>query len=225
MRRIAVIQARMGSKRLPRKVMQDLNGRPVIGQIIHRLGKVEVDDIVLCTTSNPEDDELEAYVKTLGVKVSRGPTNDLLGRVYQAMVENKADEMTRIYGDCPCVSATIINWLHINHGAPSCSVGFPKGMNAYWYAVEQVKFAYRTWRDDPVKNEFWHTFLMTEARMGVSPGDYHGFTFTLDTAEDLEYLRALFHDLGDDFGWRQAVQWAMEYAVKGNLTAGRVRNI
>lgn len=106
---VAIIQARMGSTRLPGKVMKDLIGKPLLYRIIERISTVELlDDIVIATTNNPIDDVIELSAEINGTKVFRGSEDDVLERYYQAAKASRADVIVRICADNPLTEPRFI---------------------------------------------------------------------------------------------------------------------
>ena len=110
MERVAiVVQARMGSTRLPGKVLKPIGEDTVIGLIIKRLKKSKyAENIIIATTDKEQDDVLVDYCKELNVKVSRGETKNVLRRYIQATSE-KDSIIVRITGDCPYCDAQLID--------------------------------------------------------------------------------------------------------------------
>jgi spore coat polysaccharide biosynthesis protein SpsF len=108
MRTVAVIQARMGSTRFPGKVLADLCGRPVLAHVIDRVSRATtVDAVVVATTTDPADDRIAEL--DLGVKVSRGPVDDVLSRFLASAREHSADVVVRITADCPLLDPAILD--------------------------------------------------------------------------------------------------------------------
>lgn len=98
----AIVQARMGSTRLPEKVMRQVLGRPLLFYLIERLRSSKmIEKIVLATTVNPNDQIIADYAKEQGIAVYRGSEADVLDRYYQAAKENGLDTIVRITADCP----------------------------------------------------------------------------------------------------------------------------
>ena len=112
---IAIIQARMGSTRLPKKSMLDIAGKPLIWHIIYRLKKsVKLSKIYLATSISPENDILEKYVKIFGVKVFRGSEENVFSRFEKIVKLENPSTIVRICGDCPLIDVTFIDRvLHI----------------------------------------------------------------------------------------------------------------
>jgi len=99
---VLIIQARMGSTRLPGKSMMDLSGAPLVGRILERVKRCRrVGEIVLAIPDKPEDAILKKLGHGYGVKVFAGSENDLIERYYQAAIESKADYVVRLPADNP----------------------------------------------------------------------------------------------------------------------------
>ncbi len=162
-----IIQARMGSTRLPGKSMMDLAGAPLIARLIERVKRCSsVDAIVLATTEKAEDDALERVVRDCGVHVFRGSEDDLVDRYYQAALAHEADVIVRIPGDNPVPEPDEIDRLvayHVESGNDFSSSypdvfqnGYPDGIGAEaftWQALERV----RRMATDPRNREHPHT--------------------------------------------------------------------
>ena len=110
MKTVAIVQARMGSSRLPNKVMLPICGKPMIGHILDRLSKSqELDEIILATSDNDANSPLIDYVKGLGFDVEIGSEVDVLQRYLDAALNRKADVVVRITGDCPLVDPLLVD--------------------------------------------------------------------------------------------------------------------
>ncbi len=102
MRVVCVIQARVGSTRLPAKVLLDLAGEPVLAHVLRRARRIAgVDDVVVATSTDPADDLVAAMCGRLGVRAVRGSLEDVLARYVVAARETRADAIVRITSDCP----------------------------------------------------------------------------------------------------------------------------
>ena len=112
---VTIIQARMGSTRLPGKVMKNLAGKPVLWHIIHRVKRSAVSQMVLvATTTKPEDEIIQSACRTWGIPVFRGSTEDVLQRFCDAIRflergRSKTSYIIRITGDCPLIDPFIID--------------------------------------------------------------------------------------------------------------------
>ena len=107
---IAIVQARMGSKRLPGKVLLKVNGKTLIEILMQRLLlSKKIEKIVLATSKKKENDPLVEEVKDLGFKVYRGSENDVLDRYFNVAKKFKANVIVRITGDCPLIDPYLID--------------------------------------------------------------------------------------------------------------------
>lgn len=109
-RTVAVIQARLGSRRFPGKMLADLGGRPLIEWVVERTRRSRlVDRVVVATTTETLDDRLVAECGRLGVEVRRGSTDDVLRRFSTAIADDAADTVVRICADNPFVDPDCID--------------------------------------------------------------------------------------------------------------------
>ncbi len=110
MNKLAIIQSRMSSSRLPGKVLMDITGRPMIEHVVVRTMKARsVDGIVIATTTDPSDDVLEQYCLAKGIPCWRGSLHDVLDRFYLASVQFNADVIIRLTADCPLLDPAVID--------------------------------------------------------------------------------------------------------------------
>ena len=106
----ALIVARMGSSRLPGKSMMPILGEPLVARLIERVERANsVEQIVLSTTTRPEDDELQGLAEQLGVACYRGSSEDVLGRIHGAAQQYAGDPVLEILGDNPLVHSALID--------------------------------------------------------------------------------------------------------------------
>lgn len=107
---VVAIQARLGSSRLPRKMLLPILGRSMLDRIVERVRHAKcIDEIVLATTESPEDDDLVSAARDIGIGTSRGPVDDIVERMYRAATETGAGILVRVWGDCPCVDPVVID--------------------------------------------------------------------------------------------------------------------
>jgi spore coat polysaccharide biosynthesis protein SpsF len=109
---VAIIQARMGSTRLPGKVLRPIAGHPLLWHIVHRLKKSKlIADVAVATTTNPLDDAIVAFGREFGVAVIRGPEDDVLARFALAAEATDADVIVRVSSDAPFIDAPFVDHL------------------------------------------------------------------------------------------------------------------
>jgi len=227
MNKVAIIQARMGSSRLPGKVLLDIAGKPMIQHVIERTRRARMlDSVTVATTTDASDDPVAAFAASMGVPCTRGSLHDVLERYYRAAQTHSADIIVRITADCPVIDPALIDDairtlleggydFVANRLPPPFPRSFPIGLD-----VEVCTFAAleRAWReaDQPFHREHVMPFIYEgfEISTGFSARgfkiallnhipDYGTLRWTVDTAEDLELLRRMFAALEDknDFTW------------------------
>lgn len=112
MRKIAIIQARMNSSRLPGKILLPLAGKPVLWHIAETMDMAKavgaIDDYIIATTTNSLDDKIESWCENEKICCFRGSEDDVLGRVYEAAKSMKADVIVDTTADCP-----LVDWRQI----------------------------------------------------------------------------------------------------------------
>ena len=120
-RTVAIIQARMGSSRLPGKSLMDLAGRPLLERVIQQVkGSKFLDDVIVATSTQSEDDAIEKFCSSNNFKVFRGAKDDVLSRYLGAALFARAEIILRITGDCPLQSPDTID--EILKSLPACLI-------------------------------------------------------------------------------------------------------
>lgn len=203
MRVVVVIQARMGSTRLPGKVLADLGGMSVLAWVVRACRAARrVDDVVVATSTDPGDDALADTARELGVAVVRGSEEDVLSRFVQALDEHPADAVVRITADCPftdpeLVDAVVAAWTAdptLDHVSTVLVRTLPHGLDVELVrAVALRAIASRASGHDRVHvTSGIYTAPEEFAVMGLCfAPDATDLRVTLDTTEDLEALRAV----------------------------------
>ncbi len=110
MRTVCVVRVRMGSTRLPGKVLMEIDGRPLLGILLDRLAHCQtLHEVVIATTNKAEDDPIVAYGKQRGCVVVRGSENNVLERIHTALTLTKADIGVEVFGDGPLIDPAIVD--------------------------------------------------------------------------------------------------------------------
>lgn len=203
MKVVAIVQARMSSSRLPSKVLLPLAGKPVLAHVIERLRSCKsLDDIVLATTIESEDDVIEQWCNTSCVNCFRGSLNDVLGRYYQAATYYKADVIVRITADCPLIDSMIVDevvegFLAGNFDAYSLAGEFPDGLDCQVFSHSAIKQA---WLEAKLPSEREHVgpYIEKTHPEQFKIGSLEKFSglshhrWTLDEPRDYEFLQVVF---------------------------------
>jgi spore coat polysaccharide biosynthesis protein SpsF len=109
---IAIIQARMGSSRLPGKVLMSLANKQMLWHIVNRLKHChKIDDIIIATSDKPQDDDICSFAKKENIKLFRGDEADVLKRYIEAAKNYKAQNILRITGDAPLIDPEEVDRL------------------------------------------------------------------------------------------------------------------
>lgn len=217
---VAIIQARMGSTRLPGKVLMDLGGETVLARVVGRLQRAQlVSKIVVATTDSAADDAIVQECHRLQASSFRGSEIDVLDRYYQAARVCAASTVVRITSDCPVIDPQLVDETirvfqqrHGDYASNAFPRTHPRGLDTEVFTMAALE---RAWRDahEPYEREHVTPFFYEHPELFrlVSlrgPIDYSQYRWTLDTAEDLELLRTIYARFGnkDDFSWGEAVQ-------------------
>ncbi|HEX8327587.1 MAG TPA: glycosyltransferase family protein [Hymenobacter sp.] len=208
MQRAGIIsQVRMGSTRLPSKVLLPAAGRPLLDYHVERLRQSGL-PVFLATTTEPADDVLATYAETHQLPYHRGSEADVLARYYETAKKFGLDAVVRVTSDCPLVDghligAAVTRYLEENNPLVYRSNAivrtFPRGLDFEIFSMELLAEAHAN-ATLPYEREHVTPYIKANPatagrvlyRDEVWPGgDFSRFRITLDTAEDYEVLRAL----------------------------------
>lgn len=208
----ATIEARMGSTRLPGKVLLDAEGRPMLERMVERTRRVSsLDGIVIATTTAAADDPIAALAERLGIGLFRGSEDDVMGRVLGAAESHKADVVVELTGDCPVIDPAIIEKViavyqasRVDYCSNILTRSYPIGMDTQVFATAVLRDAYSRTTNSLDREHvslfiYRHPEIYSLHNVEAEPGHCHpDLRLTLDTAEDLELLRAVFAGLLPD---------------------------
>ena len=210
----------MGSTRLPRKVLANIEGQTMLERVIRRTALAKsVDQIVVATSDRPEDERVAVAAQNLGVHVTRGSEDDVLDRYRQAAVEAGAATVVRISADSPLVDPEVIDMVvdaflsnDADYASNKLEPSFPVGLDVEAFSYRTLE---KTWKDAKEPYERSHVTV----RMYSNPGrlkllpvttdpNRHEMRWTVDTREDLEFVREVFKAFNgrNDFSWREVVE-------------------
>lgn len=213
MKTLCVIQARMGSTRLPGKVLLEVDGTPLLEYEIRRVKQAaRIDGIVVATTTKKEDDAIEALCKHLGVDCFRGPEDDVLER-YRLCAEAYPDysAIVRITGDCPLIDPRVIDEAvdffeaeELDYASNVLEETFPDGMDvevftrgALFEAAEKANLL--------SEREHVTPYMRSQAHLKkgnvVAPHDFSHMRLTVDEPADFEVVSFLIEHSPEDAGY------------------------
>lgn len=219
MKVVAIVQARMGSTRLPGKVLADLGGETVLARVLKRLRRAQwIEEVVVATTIAGPDAAIARECLRLGCGFFRGSESDVLDRYYRAARACQADAVVRITADCPLidpglVDRTIRHFLEqdADYASNVNPRTYPRGLDTEIFSRAALEQAWRAARS-PYEREHVTPYLYGHPQQfklvsvyGIA--DYSRYRWTLDTSDDLQLLREIYSRFGngDHFGWQDAV--------------------
>jgi spore coat polysaccharide biosynthesis protein SpsF len=203
---VAIVQARLGSTRLPRKVLEPIAGRSMLDWVVSRARAVErVTQVVVATTA--ADHEIAAQSERLGVECVRGSEHDVLDRYAQAARASSADVVVRITADCPLldpdVSSLVVRRFlseQPDYASNGLVGSFPRGLDTEVFTREALEIAQRE-ATRPYEREHVTPFLWQQPDRFrllsiADTADHSDLRLTVDTADDLALVRAIHERLG-----------------------------
>lgn len=223
MKVVAIIQARMGSTRLPGKVLKDIAGKSMLARVVERTRRTPgLSDVVVATTTRPEDDPIVKECQSLKVHAFRGSEKDVLERYYRAAKQHKADTIIRITSDCPLIDPDVVGKVlqEFKDRKPDYASNallrrtYPRGLDTEVFTAAALHKAclkagkdYQREHVTPYIYENSERFrlLSVEHKSGNKLAAYR---WTVDTAEDLSLVQALYQlfDGTDYFSWLDVIE-------------------
>ena len=211
MNKVAIVQARMGSTRLPGKVLKKIKDRFVLDYVIDRLRMCKkIDHIVLATTINKKDDKLQQYAINKKLEYYRGSEEDVLARYFNAAKKHQADIIIRVTSDCPLIDPEIVDkviQIHIekkaDYTANTIIRSYPRGLDVEVFNFKTLescfKNAKKIYQREHVTpyvraNPDKFNIENLEANFYLKRPDIR---ITLDTKEDLKLISKIINFFND----------------------------
>ncbi len=201
---VILIQVRVKSKRLPQKVLYPIEGKLLVEHVIERLKRAKIpDEILICTSTHPDDQVLVEIAKKNKIGWFAGSEEDVLDRFIQAVEETGGEVVVRTSGENPFIDPLYLDRAvqeHLELGAEYTSVkGFPLGVKVEVIDAPALKKAHQL-ADNPEKSEYMTLYFkedffkvhFIEAEERLKRTHYR---LTVDTPEDLELMREIYKAL------------------------------
>ncbi len=220
---LAIIQARMGSTRLPGKILADIGGKPMLSRVVERARRASsLGGVLVATTTRAEDEAVEWLCRERDYRCTRGHPTDVLDRYYQAAKQTETDVVVRLTADCPLIDPGVIDQVVGAFLAADPAVdfatnrlpddrSFPIGLDTEVCTFEALARAWSEARE-PYQREHVMPYLYEEpgrfrTLLVRSGRDLSHLRWTVDTAEDLELARMIYARFGerDDFTWSEVL--------------------
>ena len=202
-----IIQARIGSSRLPKKVLSDIEGRSMLWHLVNRLKNSKFSpEIIIATTISDLDKEILRLAKDLGVKGNAGSIDDVLDRFYQTALKYKLDIIVRITADCPLMDPLVFDKViqffldgDYDYATNTLPPTFPDGLDVEVFTFETLK---KAWKEAKLASEREHVTPYIRKnpqifKLGniISELDLSEMRWTVDEKEDLQFIMEIYNNL------------------------------
>ena len=218
---VAIIQARMGSTRLPEKVLMDIGEEPMLWHVYERASHASLlDEVVIATSTESADDAVATFCAERGIPCVRGSEADVLDRYYQTAVEMEADTVVRLTADCPFLSPPVIDRVvrkyetsHDEYVSNAMEYTHPDGLDAEVFDIETLETAWQE-ATEPREREHVTAYIINSdtfrSKNVENVLDMSAYEFveedtilrwTVDYPEDMEFVREVYDRLTQHGHW------------------------
>jgi spore coat polysaccharide biosynthesis protein SpsF len=236
MKKVAIIQARMSSTRLPGKVLLPLGDRTVLGQVIRRVKACpKVDQIVIATTPSADDDQIVAEASRNQTECFRGSLTDVLARYHGAALCVKAGTVIRVTSDCPLFDPVVLSEMldeferdagQVDYLSNTLARTYPRGLDAEIFTFAALDEAFRSatlpWDREHVTPYIYGHPEQFRLKNHAGPADHSAHRWTLDTPEDYQLIQAVYRNLdkcGDLFSTAQVLDLLAQNPALARINA------
>ena len=226
MKIIAITQARIGSTRLPEKILKTINGESLLEIHLKRILQSKlITGLKIATTTEPDSDKIVTIANKLGIGIYKGSINNVLDRFYQTALPEKSDWVVRLTSDCPFIDPVEIDHViqlaidaDLDYVSNTLQPTYPDGIDTEVFkfsALERaVKEARLTSELEHVTPYIWKNSSfkgggLFRSDCVMNKTDYSSIRLTVDTIEDFRVIEKLVELLGTDKPW-------MDYAIALN---------
>jgi len=231
----AIIQARMGSSRLPGKSLADLAGQPMLARVYNRIQRAaSIEKVIIATSDRPRDDPIATLAHHSGWSCFRGSEMDCLDRYYQAARQHGIDPIVRVTGDCPFVDPGVIDlvvntflesrYIFVaNRLPPPWKRTYPLGLDVEVCSFAGLAYAWKH-ATKPYEREHVMPYLYTRNHISFYildlPTDLSRHRWTVDTPADLAFARAVYAHFGNvHFDWRELLAYLKQHPEVERINA------
>ena len=218
---IIIIQARISSSRLPRKVLKEINGTPLLQFLIERLNTVfEKSKLMIATSRKSEDDKIESFCKDQSIQIYRGSLNDVSKRFLEAVNSKKAKAFIRINGDSPLIDPLIVKKaldIYINGSYDLVTNAFPR---TYPVGQSTEVINSKTFNDiyklmstkdhfEHVTNYFYENSSSYNIKNFTNIRDLSSYSLVVDTENDFKRISKIIKNMNmphTNYGFRELIK-------------------
>ncbi|WP_078378901.1 cytidylyltransferase domain-containing protein [Sutcliffiella halmapala] len=205
----AIIQARMGSSRLPGKILKTINGKTLLEYQIERVRQAKaINQIIIATTVKESEEPILKLCKEMKIEYYRGSEEDVLSRYYETAQKFGVDVIVRLTSDCPIIDPEVIdkvvnyyidNRKEVDYVSNTLERTYPRGMDTEVFSFKALKKAYNEailpWEKEHVTAYFYNNPNFFILRGIKSDQDYQSYRWTVDTEEDFQLIRNILCEL------------------------------
>jgi len=237
MKIVAIVQARMGSTRLPNKVMKPIGGIPIIELLLKRLSKSkELDQIVVATSVDKCNQPLVSHISKLGYACEQGSENDVLDRFVKTAQVYQADIVVRITGDCPLVDPDLVdecirqfNVSDVDYLTNTNPPTYPDGLDIEVFTFKALQEALEK-TDKPFDHEHVTPYLRESGHFNLGSVQHHqdlsALRWTVDEPADFIVVEKVFRHFHPriDFTWEEVLKLQDEQPDIFSINENIIRN-
>lgn len=238
---LALVQARMGSTRLPGKVLAEVAGQPLLWHVVHRARAAKrLDQVVVATSTSPADDAIAAFCAREGIPCFRGSEDDVLDRFHQAARREGAAIVVRITADCPLIDPEVIDRVVGAYLEGGCDLAsnalrytYPDGLDTEVFSAAALERAWREARR-PAEREHVTPYIRNSGHFRLRGVENErdlsreAHRWTVDHPQDLAFVRAVYDALAPDgrrvFGYREVLDLVAKRPTLLDLNRDIIRN-
>ena len=205
---LAIVQARMGSTRLPGKTLIDIEGKPLLEHVINRIRYSKmIEEIIIATTNEPEDKVIVNMAKKLQVKTYEGSSYDVLDRFYQVARLFKGKVIVRITADDPFKDPKVIDDIvkyflshpELNYVSNTIEPSYPVGIDVEVFSYQALKTAWENAKDSAEREHVTPYIIRNPSLFKIanykSNKQLSYLRWTIDTKEDLQMTKEVYNKL------------------------------
>ncbi len=204
----AIIQARMGSTRLPGKVLKKIKNKTILEYQLERVRRAAlINETIVATSTNDIDNVIVELCNELGVRVYRGSETDVLSRYYEAAIESGAEVVVRLTSDCPLIDPEVIDqviklyldYTDVDYVSNAIERTFPRGLDTEVFSMEALQVTFKN-AVLPSEREHVTAYMYSHPeRFNLlnfsSERDLSKHRWTVDTIEDFELIERILTSL------------------------------
>jgi len=241
MKIVAITQARMGSTRLPGKILMQIQNQTLLELHVRRIQKSQkINELLVATTVDAEDEKTLGIAGKLGVPAYRGSVQDVLDRFYQALQGKSADYVVRLTSDCPLIDGQLIDKViqfvidrNLDYGSNTLNPTYPDGQDIEVFKYQAIE---KAWKEANLLSErehvtpyIWKNSSYKGGHLFASDNFEEGYSFghlrmTVDEQKDFDVINALISGLGADGSWLDYARYLEQHKDVKSLNEAIGRN-